>query len=398
MGYETNVLPAGAEGRAGEVAAAAAAAALPPGTVMADMAAGWLRAYLGRRGLDEYQVYCSNDLDLYDLDEHLAALGGAQWEPVDSLVPGGAQPAYLPTRRKQAAQPAGVVYLRAHEAVVGRWHWFDTDEGAWYSFFLLATPSAEHYARLREAVRELRRRPAAAVWQVVSGPAWKDGEKLPRDGARLEDLILSDAVRTRMEGEVVGFFAPRAAELYRKLGVPYRRGVLLYGPPGNGKTSVIRALASRLPAVSGFVLRATGEVDDNDFVTVVRRWTAAAPAILVIEDLNWLFPNRVNVSTFLNLLDGLESPRAGGGAAVARRGHRGQAGVGDGGFVFRAPARSDPGSGPGGDPHGPRVAHRVRPDGGRRRDGPGASGRGARIPGVDGGAVRVGAVPRRHEA
>src|SRR5438034_202982 len=83
--------------------------------------------------------------------------------------------------------------------------------------------------------RGLRRRPSAAVWQVVCGAPWRDGEKLPRDGMRIEDLILSDAVRERLEAEVVGFFAPRAAELYRKLAVRYRRGVLLYGPPGNGK-------------------------------------------------------------------------------------------------------------------------------------------------------------------
>src|SRR3954470_9794347 len=314
MGYEVKMMedPVSGAGAGGAVGAA-----LPPGAVMADRAAGWLRAYLCRRGLEEYQVYCSNDLDLHDLAEHLELLAcavcAADGCPVDSLVPGGAQPSYLPTRRKSPPAPSGVVHLREFEAVVARWYWYDTDEGAWYAFHLLAAPSAQQYARLREAVRELRRRPSAAVWQVVSGAPWRDGEKLPRDGMRIEDLILSDAVRERLEAEVVGFFAPRAAELYRKLSVRYRRGVLLYGPPGNGKTSVIRALASRLPAVSGLVLRATGELDDDDFATVIKRWTAAAPAILVIEDLNWLFPNRVNVSTFLNLLDGLESPRGGGG-------------------------------------------------------------------------------------
>lgn len=310
MDYETDVLPSRADEQSN---GAAPAASLPPGMAMADQAAGWLRAYLTRRGLDDYQVFCSNDLDLHDLDEHLAALGGAHWEPVDSLVPGGAQPSYLPARRKQGPQPSGVVWLRGHEAVVGRWYWYDTDDATWYAFYLMATPSAEQHAKLREAIRELRRRPSAAVWQVVSGAAWRDGERLPRDGVRMEDLILSEPVRARLEAEVVGFFAPRAAELYRKLGVPYRRGVLLYGAPGNGKTSIIRALAAQLPTVSGFVLRATGKVDDDDFVTVVRRWTVATPAILVIEDLNWLFPNRVNTSTFLNLLDGLESPRGGGG-------------------------------------------------------------------------------------
>jgi ATP-dependent 26S proteasome regulatory subunit len=62
-------------------------------------------------------------------------------------------------------------------------------------------------------------------------------------------------------------------------------------------------------------------MDDDDFATVVKRWTAAAPAILVIEDLNWLFPNRVNVATFLNLVDGLVTPRGGGLMLVASTNH-----------------------------------------------------------------------------
>jgi energy-coupling factor transporter ATP-binding protein EcfA2 len=320
MKYEANVLPGGAD-EVLDGAPESAAPALPAGTVMADRAAGWLRAWLERRGLDEYQVFCSNDLDLHDVDDHLEALGGRAWEPVPSLVPGGAQPAYLSGRRKPEALPAGVAHLRAHDAALARWYWYDTDDGQWYTFHLLATPSAAHYAKLREALRELRRRPASVVWQVVSGAPWRDGEKLPRDGAGLDDLVLSDAVRGRLEAEVVGFFSEQAAGLYRTLGVPYRRGVLLYGPPGNGKTSIIRALAGRLPAVSGFVLRSSGSVDNDDFTTVVKRWAAAAPAILVIEDLNWLFPHQVNVSTFLNLFDGLEAPRGAGLMVVGSTNH-----------------------------------------------------------------------------
>ena len=320
MKYEANVLPEGADDVL-DHAPASAAPAVPAGTVMADRATAWLRAWLERRGLEDYQVFCSNDLDLHDVDDHLEALGARAWEPVPSMVPGGVQPAYLSGRRTPESRPAGIAHLRAHEAALARWYWYDTDDGAWYAFHLLAAPSAAHYAKLREALRDLRRRPASAVWQVVSGAPWRDGEKLPRDGAGLDDLILSDAVRARLEAEVVGFFSDEAAGLYRSLGVPYRRGVLLYGSPGNGKTSIIRALAARLPAVSGFVLRSAGSVGDDDFTTIVKRWSAAAPAILVIEDLNWLFPSQVNVSTFLNLFDGLEAPRGAGLMLVGSTNH-----------------------------------------------------------------------------
>jgi hypothetical protein len=320
MHYEMDVL-ADRTNEAADASCRAPGPAVPPGTVMAERAAGWLRAYLDRRGLEDYRVFCSNDFDLHDLDGYLEALGGGTWEAVEPLVPGGEQPAYFSGDAGGTAVRSGVVHLRSHRAVVGSWYWYDHPRGGrWYTLLLFAAPSEQCYWSLREALLAARRRNASAAWHFVSGGSWDD-ERVPREAASLDALVLSNAVRQRLDAEVVGFFSERAASLYAKLGVPYRRGVLLYGPPGNGKTSIIRALAAKLPAVSGFVLRPTGSFDDDDFATVVKRWTAAAPAIFVIEDLNWLFPNRVNVSTFLNLIDGLETPRAGGLMLVASTNH-----------------------------------------------------------------------------
>jgi hypothetical protein len=327
MTYETEAISVSSEaspsGRPRRKPRRATFAGLPRSTVLAERAAAWLRAYVGDRGLRGYIVFCG-DFEFHDLDEHLAALcdgagGGAvaeapAWRPVPSLVPGGVQPTLLRSRGRDADRPGGVLHLPSYRLVLVRWHWYCTTNTTWYTLWLCAAPQAEDVLRLRKALRDRRRAAAAYAWQVVSGPPYRDGERLVRGDVRLDDLTLDPAVRRRLETEVVGFFAPAAADLYRKLGVPHRRGVLMYGPPGNGKTSIIRALAADLPHVAGLVLRAAGNFGDNEFSAVIKRWASAAPAVLVIEDLNWLLASgRVNVSTFLNLLDGLDSPRGGAG-------------------------------------------------------------------------------------
>src|SRR5947207_5324732 len=71
--------------------AAAVTGVLPPMVAYTERAAAELRAYLDEEGLENYRVFYSWELDLHDIDDHLAALGEhpAAWEPLPSLVARG---------------------------------------------------------------------------------------------------------------------------------------------------------------------------------------------------------------------------------------------------------------------------------------------------------------------
>jgi ATP-dependent 26S proteasome regulatory subunit len=94
----------------------------------------------------------------------------------------------------------------------------------------------------------------------------------------------------------------------------------MYGPPGNGKTSLIRMIGARVPEVPCMLLRPQCNFDADDLDEVFRRWTGRPPCVLVIEDLDWLL-GEVNVSRFLNALDGVETRATGGLLLLATTNH-----------------------------------------------------------------------------
>ena len=288
-------------------------APLPPDVVLTQRAAAILRAYLSENDIGHYPIFHCSGSDLYDVEWFLAALGEseARWEPATPLVSGGDAIGDLETPDGAPARLAdnGILRLAKHEVVIARWHWVDT-EGSLDILNLFAARSPAHFARLQDEVARHRRGGCAAVWQIVRGYGHEEQGRPSRTAG--DELMLTDSVRRRVDGDIIRFFTDDVARLYRDLRVPYRRGVLFHGPPGNGKTSLIRHIGCLLPEIPVMILRPGGNFGTDQFESVIRRWRRQAPAVLVIEDLNWLL-DQVNVSTFLNALDGIDSARSGGG-------------------------------------------------------------------------------------
>ncbi len=92
-----------------------------------------------------------------------------------------------------------------------------------------------------------------------------------------------------------------------------KRGVLLAGPPGTGKTTIGRALAHRLRS-KFFLIDGTFISGSRDFYSKIQRVFEAAknnaPAIIFIDDSDVIFENKEDFGLYrylLTMLDGLES-------------------------------------------------------------------------------------------
>lgn len=91
---------------------------------------------------------------------------------------------------------------------------------------------------------------------------------------------------------------------YEKYGIPYKRNYLFYGPPGNGKTSFINAIAGKYNFK--IFLISISQITDEMFKKLIS--SIKDDGLLVLEDVDALFNNEkknLTMSTILNVLDGL---------------------------------------------------------------------------------------------
>lgn len=61
---------------------------------------------------------------------------------------------------------------------------------------------------------------------------WKDGEK-----AKWNDVILNESFKKALQKDVYSFFDSEA--LYKELGIPWKRGLIMFGPPGKLRAMLI---------------------------------------------------------------------------------------------------------------------------------------------------------------
>uniref|UniRef100_A0A0N4Z0X7 Mitochondrial chaperone BCS1 n=1 Tax=Parastrongyloides trichosuri TaxID=131310 RepID=A0A0N4Z0X7_PARTI len=152
------------------------------------------------------------------------------------------------------------------------------------------------------------------VYNAV-GPDWRRFGPSRRKRP-LDSVILEDGLSKKIHDDLEEFI--KSSQWYSDRGVPYRRGYLLHGPPGSGKSSYISALAGHFGYSICMVSLSERTLDDDRLNYLLN--TPPPNSIILLEDVDAAFQSRedpvqnqraydgmtrVTFSGLLNAIDGV---------------------------------------------------------------------------------------------
>jgi cell division protease FtsH len=109
-------------------------------------------------------------------------------------------------------------------------------------------------------------------------------EFVPAGPRAWDSVILDAAVKTMIRRNTVGFL--RNLEAWPRYGIPTKRGIILAGGPGTGKTVICKALMTEAIGVTRLLSNAAGIIDTGYFSELYQVAQDLSPSIVFIEDLD----------------------------------------------------------------------------------------------------------------
>ena len=127
-----------------------------------------------------------------------------------------------------------------------------------------------------------------------------------------DSIILDEGTKKEIKANTVGFLA--RGEHWAKYGIPRKRGVLLAGEPGTGKTIICKALMGEADGLTCITTSAYA-IDVNEYINELYQLAEdLSPCLVFIEDIDLVGQNREEFGyqrgpallSLLSALDGIE--------------------------------------------------------------------------------------------
>jgi hypothetical protein len=146
------------------------------------------------------------------------------------------------------------------------------------------------------------------IYNPNSYHGWDSSDFAYRD---LDSVFLPEGVMETFVADVKTFLENESR--YISIGIPWHRGYLLYGEPGNGKSTLVASLAHRYH-FSLYNLPLSGVKDDKHLAELIAR--IPANSVLLLEDIDIFSRTMVReqhdhgptLAGLLNALDGVNTP------------------------------------------------------------------------------------------
>lgn len=134
-------------------------------------------------------------------------------------------------------------------------------------------------------------------------------------GRSWESITVDDAIRREIEANTVSFL--RRRQEWEKYGIPPKRGILLSGEPGTGKTVICKALMAEAEGITCITTTAYALAADEYVTELYELAQDLSPSLVFIEDIDLIGQNREEsgyqrgpaLLALLAVLDGIEEKK-----------------------------------------------------------------------------------------